>query len=227
MNKLIWGVSLAAAAALAACSSSESDWNQANTQGTIAAYQDFLNKHPNDPHDAAAQQRIATLKDDQDWMTAQSANTLQSYQQYLASDPMGAHAQDAQTHITDLQRAADWQQAKSTGTEAALNGFLQKYPTGAEADQAKAQLQTLNYVVDLGTFHSDKAANDAQAKLQTKFGSDLQNVVVVPPAGKSKTYHVASAGMTEDQAKGACASLKKQHQTCSVMKRPDSAGGTG
>ena len=226
MNKLIWGVGLAAAAALAACSSSESDWNQANSQGTVAAYQDFLTKHPNDPHDAAAQQRIASLKDDQDWMTAQSANTLQGYQAYLASDPMGAHAQDAQTHITDLQRAADWQQAKSTGTEAALNGFLQKYPTGAEADQAKAQLQTLNYVVVLGSFGSNDAATKAQSKLQDKFGNDLQGVVVVPPVGKSKTFHVASAGMTEDQAKAACASLKKQHQTCSVMKRPDNPGGT-
>jgi len=219
MNKLIWGLTVVTAGALVACSSSESDWNQANTQGTVAAYQAFLSKHPNDPHDAAAQQRIQTLQDDQAWMTAQSANTLQSYQQYLASEPMGAHAQDAQTRITDLQRAADWQQAKSTNTEAALQAFLQKYPTGPEADQAKSQLQQFDYVVDLGTFRSDKAANEAQSKLQDKFGNDLQSVVVVPPSGKSKMYHVASAGMTEDQAKTACMSLKKQHQRCEVMKR--------
>lgn len=225
MNKLIWGLTIVTAGALVACSSSESDWNQANAQGTVAAYQNFLSKHPNDPHDAAAQQRIQTLQDDQAWMTAQSANTLQSYQQYLASEPMGAHAQDAQMHITDLQRAADWQQAKSTNTAAALQAFLQKYPSGPEADQAKAQLQQFNYVVDLGTFRSDKAANAAQSKLQDKFGNDLQSVVVVPPSGKSKTYHVASAAMSEDQAKAACASLKKQHQTCSVMKKPDSASG--
>ena len=227
MKKLIWGISLAAAGALVACSSAESDWNQANQQGTIAAYQDFLNKHPNDAHDAAAQQRIQTLKDDQDWMTAQNANTLQSYQQYLASDPMGAHAQDAQTRITNLQRAADWQQAKGAGNEAAIQAFLQKYPSGAEADEAKAQLQQYGYVVDLGTFRSNDAATKAQSRLQSKFGNDLQSVVVVPPAGKGKTYHVTSAGMTQDQAKAACASLKKQHQTCSVMKRPDTTAGTG
>jgi len=219
MNKLIWGLSVLAAGTLVACSSSESDWNQANTQGTIAAYQAFLTKHPNDPHDAAAQQRIQTLQDDQAWMTAQTANSLQGYQQYLASEPMGAHAQEAQTQITNLQRAADWQQAKSANTQAALQAFLQKYPSGPEADQAKAQLAQFDYVVDLGTFRSDKAASAAQSKLQDKFGNDLQSVVVVPPTGKSKTFHVASAAMTEDQAKTACASLKKQHQKCSVMKR--------
>ena len=224
MNKLILGLSLitVTAGTLVACSSAESDWNQANSQGTIAAYQEFLNKYPNNPHDAAAQQRIQSLQDDQAWMTAQSGNTLQSYQQYLTAYPMGNHAKDAQDQVTNLQRAADWQQAKSTGTEAALQGFLQKYPTGTEADQAKAQLATLDYVVDLGTFHSEKAANDAQSKLQDKFGSDLQSVVVVPPTGKSKIYHVASAGMTEDQAKMACGMLKKQHQRCEVMKK---AGG--
>jgi hypothetical protein len=219
MNKLIWGLGVLTAGTLVACSSSESDWNQANTQGTVAAYQDFLTKHPNDPHDAAAQQRIQTIQDDQAWMTAQNGNSLQSYQQYLASEPMGAHAQDAQTQITNLQRAADWQQAKSTNTEAALQAFLQKYPSGAEADQAKAQLEQLDYVVELGTFSSNDAATKAQSKLQDKFGNDLQSVVVVPPTGKSKAFHVASAGMTEDQAKAACASLKKQHQRCEVAKR--------
>jgi len=154
-------------------------------------------------------------------MTAQTANSLQGYQQYLASEPMGAHAQEAQTQITNLQRAADWQQAKSANTQAALQAFLQKYPSGPEADQAKAQLAQFDYVVDLGTFRSDKAASAAQSKLQDKFGSDLQGgVVVVPPEGKSKIYHVASAGMTQDQAKAACDSLKKKHQRCEVMKRP-------
>ncbi len=46
MNKLIWGLGILTVATLVACSSSESDWNQANTQGTVAAYQDFLTKHP-------------------------------------------------------------------------------------------------------------------------------------------------------------------------------------
>ena len=62
------------------------------------------------------------------------------------------------------------------------------------------------------------ASQQISDALQDKFGKDLQSVVVVPPSGKSKIYHVASAGMTEDQAKAACQSLKKQHQRCEVVK---------
>lgn len=224
MKNLIRGLCFLTAVALAACSSSESDWNQANTQGTVAAYQDFLNKHPTDQHDTAARQRIQTLQDDQAWMSAQSTNTLQSYQQYLSAEPTGAHAQDAQQRITGLQRAAAWQDARNAGTQGALQDFLQKYPQGPEADQARAQLQQLDYRVDLGTFHSSRAADRAQSRLQDRFGKDLQSVVVVPPSGASKTYHVASADMTQDQAKAACETLKKSQVRCEVVKNSPPAG---
>ncbi|MGH8256778.1 MAG: SPOR domain-containing protein [Steroidobacteraceae bacterium] len=219
LKNVTLGLSLLAAVALVACSSSESDWNQANTAGTVAAYQQFLSKHPNDQHDAAAQQRIQTLQDDQAWKSAQTTNTVDSYQAYLTAQPNGAHVQDAHTRITDFDRATAWQTAKADGSQSALQAFLQKYPQGPEADQARAQLQQLMYVVQVGAYHSSKAADMARAKLQTRFGKDLQSVVVVPPAGKSKMYHVASADMTQDQAKSACMMLRKQHQRCEVMKR--------
>ena len=44
--------------------------------------------------------------------------------------------------------------------------------------------------------------------IRFKPGKDLQNIVVMPPSGKSKVYHVASAGMTQDQAKSACATVR-------------------
>jgi outer membrane protein assembly factor BamD (BamD/ComL family) len=218
MKTLLCGLCFLSAATLLGCSSSQADWNTANTQGNVAAYQAFLSKHPNDPHDADAQQRIQTLQDSQAWMTAQTANTLQSYQQYLASEPSGAHAADARNQITSLQRAADWQTAKAAGTSGAVQDFLQKYPTGSEADEARAQLAQFDYQVQLGTYSSSQSADKARSRLQDKYGKDLHAVVIVPPAGKSKTYHVASAAMTQDQAKSACDSLKKQHQRCEVMK---------
>lgn len=218
MKKLLCGLCLLSAASLLGCSSSQADWNQANTQGTVAAYQDFLNKHPNDPHDADARQHIQTLQDNQAWMAAQSANTLQAYQQYLSSEPNGAHVQDAQNQITGLQRAAAFQDAKNAGTSTALQDFLSKYPTGPEADQARTQLAQFDYQVQLGSYRSSQQADKARGQLQDKFGKDLQSVVVVPPSGKSKTYHVASAAMTQDQAKSACKMLMKEHQRCEVMK---------
>ena len=219
MKKILCGVCVLTAATLLGCSSSEGDWNQANSQGTIAAYQAFLTKYPNDPHDADARQRIQTLQDDQAWTTAQNANTSDAYQKYLSDEPSGAHVQEAHDKLTSLQRAADWQQAKSAGTSTAIQAFLAKYSSGSEVDEAHTTLAQFDYQVDLGTFRTSKAADAAQTKLQDKFGNDLQSVAVVPPSGKSKTYHVASAAMTQDQAKAACATLMKQHQHCTVMKR--------
>jgi len=224
LKNLTLGLSLLSAVALVACGSSQGDWNTANTAGTVAAYQQFLNKHPNDQHDAAARQRIQTLQDDQAWKSAQTTNTVESYQGYVTAQPNGAHVQDAQQRIAGFESASAWQTAKTTGTEAALQDFLQKYPQSTEADQARTALQQLTYVVQLGAYRSSSLADKARAKLQDRFGKDLQNVVVVPPAGKSKIYHVASANMTQDQAKSACMMLKKAHERCEVVKRPAEGG---
>ncbi len=219
MKNLLSGLCLLCAASLLGCSSSQADWNQANSQGTVAAYQAFLSQHPDDPNDAAARQRIQTLQDEQAWTTAQGANTLAAYQQYLSSEPSGTHAQDAHDRITGLQRAAAFQDAKNAGTSGALQDFLSKYPSGPEADQARTQLAQFDYQVQLGgTYHSSQLAQRARTRLQDKYGKDLQSVVVVPPSGKSKSYHVASAVMTQDQAKSACMTLRKSGQRCEVMK---------
>jgi len=225
LKNVTLGLSLLSALALVACgNSSQADWNQANTTGTVAAYQQFLSKHPNDQHDAAARQRIQTLQDDDAWKSAQTTNTVASYQQYITAQPNGAHIQDAHTRIAGFESASAWQTAKAAGTESALQDFLQKYPQSTEADQARTMLQQLTYVVQLGAYRSSSAADKARTKLQDKFGKDLQNVVVIPPTGKSKIYHVASANMTQDQAKSACAMVRKGHQRCEVMKRPAAGG---
>jgi hypothetical protein len=210
---------LTAAALIVACSSAESDWAQASTTNTIAAYQDFLTKHPDSPHATQAKQQVLALQDNQAWATAQQVNTAESYQQYLSAEPSGAHAQEAHNKLTDAQRVAAWQTVKSTPTESSLQGFLQTYPQGAEADQARSMLQTLDYRVQLGSFPSADAADKAKGSLQDKYGQQLQQVVVIPPAAKSKTYHLASAAMTQDQARAACAQVHKSGQRCEVVKK--------
>ncbi len=210
------------AATLLACSSTESDWNKAQAANTATAYQDFLKQHPSGAHAQEARDRLQKIQDDQAWSDAQSANTLEAYQQYLQKQPNGAHAQDAQTQITSLERAAAWKTAQAANTEPALQEFLQKYSQGPEADQARAQLQKLQsegYRVQLAKFRDESQANKSRDSLKTRFGSDLQDVVVVPPSGTAKDYRVASAPMTEADAKSACAKLKKAHQRCEVVKR--------
>jgi outer membrane protein assembly factor BamD (BamD/ComL family) len=211
------------ASTLLACSDPAADWNQATAQGTAAPYQAFLSKYPNDTHAADARTRIQEIQDGEAWITAETANSVGSYEQYIAAEPHGANVQAAHNQILALQRAAAWQEAKSAGTGAAAQAFLQKYPQGPEADQARLQLARFNYQVQLGTYSSSQQADQARASLQSRYGKDLQAIVVLPPGAKGKVYHVVSADLTQEQAKAACETLRKSHQRCQVTKlRPSS-----
>jgi hypothetical protein len=207
------------ASALVACSSPNADWQKANQQNTMAAYQQFIQQHPNDARVAQARNRINALKDEQAWTAAQNANTLDGYQQYLQQEPNGMHAADAQDKVNGLQQDAAWQSAQSTNTAAGYQDFLQKYPNSSHAADAQDALKKLTgYQALLGSTRSKSLADKMAKRLKDKFGSDLQDVVVVPPTGKSKTLEIRSAPMTEDDAKAACAKLRKAHQHCTVVK---------
>lgn len=212
------------AGALAACSSPNADWQKANQQNTVAAYQQFIQQHPSDARVEQARNRINALNDEQAWNTAKTANTLDAYQQYLQQEPNGMHAADAQDKVNGLQQDAAWSTAQSTNTAAGYQDFLQKYPNSPNAADAQAALQKLNgFQVELASTRSKTLADKMAKRLKDKFGSDLQDVVVVPPTGKSKTLDIRSAPMSESDAKAACAKLKKAHQHCSVVKSAGAA----
>jgi hypothetical protein len=204
------------AGALAACSSPNADWQKATQQNTVPAYQQFIKEHPSDARVEQARNRINALKDEQAWSAAKSANTLDAYQQYLQQEPNGMHAADAQDKVNSLQQTTAWQTAQSTNTAEGYQDFLSKYPNAPEADQAKAALKKLTgYQAVLAVVHT-KAYGDKLAKtLKSKFGNELQDVVLVP---HGKLFEVRSAPMTEDQVKSACAKLRKAHYRCDVEK---------
>jgi outer membrane protein assembly factor BamD (BamD/ComL family) len=207
------------AGALAACSNPTADWQKANQSNTVAAYQQFIQQHPDDSRVAQAHNRINALQDEQAWATAQSANTLDAYQQYLQQEPNGMHAADAQDKVNGLQQDAAWQTAQSTNTAAGYQDFLQKYPNSPHASDAQDALKKLTgYQALLGSSRSKTLADKLARRLKDKYGSDLQDVVEVPPSGKSKTTEIRSAPMTQDDAKAACAKLRKAHQHCEVVK---------
>lgn len=219
MKKSFLVLCVITAGALAACSSPNADWQKANQQNTVASYQQFIQQHPSDSRVEQARNRINALKDEQAWSAAKSANTLDAYQQYLQQDPNGMHAADAQDKVNSLQQDAAWQSAQSTNTAAGYQDFLQKYPNASQADQARDALKKLTgYQALLASTRSKALADKLAKRLKDKFGSDLQDVVVVPPSGKSKATEVRSAPMTESDAKAACAKLRKAHQHCEVVK---------
>lgn len=219
MKKSFLVLCMITAGALAACSNPSADWQKANQTNTVAAYQQFIQQHPNDARVAQARDRINGLNDEQAWSAAQSANTLDGYQQYLQQNPNGMHAADAQDKVNGLQQDAAWTSAQSTNTAAAYQDFLQKYPNSSHAADAQDALKKLlGYQALLYSTRSKTTADKLAQSLKAKYGNELQDVVVVPPTGKSKTLEVRSAPMTESDAKTACAKLKKAHQRCTVVK---------
>jgi SPOR domain len=207
------------AGVLAACSNPNGDWQKATQQNTVAAYQQFIQQHPDDARVQQARNRIDALKDEQAWTAAKNANTLDAYQHYLQEEPNGMHATDAQDKVTTLQADDAWQSAQSTNTAAAYQDFLQKYPNAPQASQAQDALKKLTgYQALLASSRSKAYADKLAKRLKSKFGSELQDVVVVPPSGKSKLTEVRSAPMTEEDAKAACAKLRKAHEHCEVVK---------
>jgi SPOR domain len=210
-----------AVAALVACDSLQDDWNKASAQNTLAAYQDFLNQHPNTDLAARAQSRIHTLQDDEAWAQAQKANTAESFRQYLSSQPNGLHAAESHERISEFERADAWRAAEADGKVSALRAFVQKYPRGAESDRARAQIAQLQaeaYRVQVAAYRARKDAERARARLQARYREVLHEVVVVPPAAPEKLTTIRSMPMTLKEAESACGTLRKEHQHCEVVK---------
>jgi len=202
-----------------ACNSANSDWEKADAAKTAAAYQQFLKEHPNDSHAQQARERLQRIEDNDDWSTTQNSNSLEAYQQYIQRG--GTHVADARARILALERAAAWKNAQAANTEVALQDFLKTYNEGPEADQARSQLQTLEsngYRVEFATFKDQLDAAKAHDRFKARFGNELSDVVVIPPAGSEARYRVVSAPMSEADANAACAKIKKAHQSCKVSK---------
>ena len=218
--KYLLPFALCAALALSACSTAKKDWANASAENTVAGYQAFLDKHADDQQAQEAKTRIAALQDDAAWKTAQDGNSLDSYQYYLQSEPTGTHAHAARDYITGFERASAWKTAQWDGSATALQAFLQKYPQGPEADQARQKLAAIHsdYRAELGIFHDERAAQRKRSELQSRFSKVLKEVDVLAPDSANKRYRVMSGLMDRQNAESACASLKRDQQSCEVVK---------
>jgi len=208
---------LSAIALVAACSSAENDWNKATAANTVAAYETYLQKHPDGNHRDEANVRMTKLNESDAWNQATQANTAQSYHDYLQKKPDGEHAQQARDALESIQRANDWSQAKLAGTSAALQDFLKKHDKGPETDQARQQLAAMTaYRVQLASAKTQLQAEQKRVKLQSKYGKVVHEMTVTP-ASAGSSYRVVSTPMSEGDANSTCAKLRHAHSECSVV----------
>ncbi len=220
--KMLRTAGFLAAITVVACSSAQKDWQQASSTDTVAAYQAFLEKHPNTTESVVARDRIHALQDEQAWAGAQQSNTVAAFEKYLQEQPAGVHIAEARDRIAANERSAAWAAAASADTPEALEAFIQKYPQTPEAGQAKAKLaQLTGYRVQLASYRSETQAERTRDRLQGKFGDVLGNVVIVPDAA-TNVHLVRSAPMGEAEANTACAKLRRAHLSCEVIKDANS-----
>lgn len=218
-RRLSLSVLCCCAAILAACGSAKYEWSQAASLNTVAAYQTFLSKYPNDVHAADAKSRIDGLEDEQAWATAQKAATVQGYQQYLTAEPNGQHAQAARDEIAADERSSAWHAVQANESAQSLQEFLQKYPTGTEADRAREKLKEIaGYRAQLGTARSQQLADRERDALAKRFAKTFQQVVVLQPDANNHDYRIASSAMSESDANAACESVKHAGAACKVVQ---------
>src|SRR5487761_1003512 len=131
---------------------------------------------------------VACSNPNADWQKANQTNTEASYQQFIQQHPNDSREAEARNRINGLQADAAWQTAQSTNTAAGYQDFLQKYPNSPHASDAQDALKKLTgYQALLASTRSKTLADKLAQSLKARYGNELQDVVVVPPTGKSKT----------------------------------------
>jgi hypothetical protein len=224
MNRKWLLTMLSTVALVAACSSAESDWNKTTAANTAAAYETYLQKHPDSNHRSEAAARMTKLNESDAWNQASQANTVPGYQDYLQKRPDGEHASQAKEAIESIQRVNDWSQAKQAGTTAALQDFLSKHDKGTEADQARQQLAAMTaYRVQLASAKTQLQAEHQRVRLQSKYGKVVHEMTVTPATTGSR-YTVVSSAMSQSDANSACAKLRHAHSQCEVVPNEGRTG---
>ncbi len=110
----------------------------AKSEGTIEAYEAYLEKFPEGDYLTEADSNIARLKDEQykaaakaQWAKAIAADDLTNYSYYLQTYPNGDSVEVAKARIQELSTTADdntaWEKASNINTKSSYLLYVQEY----------------------------------------------------------------------------------------------------
>lgn len=119
-------------------------WATVQKEGTIEAYQAFLDEFPEGRFADLAYQAIHKQEDDALWATATSENTKESYESYIKSMPRGAYVPKATDIIIQIEEDNDfWATAVESNSIEGYNAYLKNTPNGFNGMKATANLNVL------------------------------------------------------------------------------------
>ena len=241
----ITATSLIVTALLAGCDTREKDWEAAQQADSIAAYEEFLEQHPDGEYTDAARERIGGIREQNAWDSARDADSVEAYQAFLDEYPDSEHAAQADGRIDDLKRAERWAQLRNSTEIAQLEAFARRYRDSDEAEQARERIAQLeaeaeaeararaeaearaaakaasmgDYRVQLAAYRSEDPARSGAQRIQERFASLLGDttIEVVSPEQGSSFFRLLTSRLGGEEARNLCASLKEQGQDCLVV----------
>ena len=148
---------------LCCCVSTQGAWDEANRQGTIAAYEQFLRVHPTADEAGQARARLRALWEDKRWSNAAAINTIEGYKVFLSTDPDSKYAPEAKQRLSGMIADRDWKAARAANTAAALGAFLKDHGTSQYAAEARERFAALSAEEEARAWKAAQAANTSAA----------------------------------------------------------------
>jgi outer membrane protein assembly factor BamD (BamD/ComL family) len=173
MKRLHGGLLMAVVmvAFVAACATMQSSWDATKSADTIAAYEDFLKKHPDGDLAEQARVRRYELYEERDWKDAEASNTIAVYEGFMKNYPQGRYKNDVSARLellslpnvsteklikryqqgvfVDETRSTlekfSFEQAITGNTISAYEDYLKRYPVGMLADDARRRIEKLSF----------------------------------------------------------------------------------
>lgn len=119
------------------------DWAAAETEGTIAAYENYLALYPEGRNVREAKEKLLELNDEAAWAVAREKDTVAAYQAYLEQFPLGLHDIEATSRMKTIKEEQEWAEAQRVNEVYGYQSYLEKYPEGKYIESANRAIEAL------------------------------------------------------------------------------------
>ena len=107
-------------------------FNKADSIGTKASYNEFINTYPESKFVDKARNLVEEYEL---WQTALHANTIEGYNAYLSKSTAKLHTDEAKDGIQVIKAEEEWQNVSNSNDLAVLQRFLDNYPQSVHASE--------------------------------------------------------------------------------------------
>lgn len=222
--------------ALASCASPEKDWNLAARDDSQNAYLEFLAKHPDSEFAEQARRRIDELKVINAWERAKFKDTILAYDAFIDKYGDSEFVLDARNRVREIRRDEHWDRIYDSGDRVALEAFIIEYPKAPQLTEAEDMLTAMaeaeeaarpkerpgNFRLQLAAFRTAAAAEDELRRLVALAPEILLGPVLIETPNQDNDgsmFLLKSVPMTGEEARNACAALKKIGQDCLIINK--------